>query len=99
MSCWHDDLQTNARLTITNCATQNGEINVMKGDTLYLGIVIVFILLVIGILMYAFGSFQRLWGDLDLIGVAGFIVLYIILGQDQAFQPKRVGIEPPKTTH
>jgi hypothetical protein len=70
----------------------------MKSDALYVGMVAVFILLALGIALYAWGSLYALWEDLDLIGVAGCIVLYILLGKDQSLRPRRVGIEPSKTT-
>ncbi len=68
----------------------------MKDGTLYFGMVAVFVLLMLGIAIYTWSNFQAPWGDLDLIGVAGLITLYIVLGQDRSLQPKRVGAEPPR---
>ena len=70
----------------------------MKAGTLYFGMATVFILLVIGIALYTFGGFPVLLGDLDLIVIAGLVVLYILLGKDPSLQPKRAGIEAPGAT-
>jgi membrane protein implicated in regulation of membrane protease activity len=50
----------------------------MKGGTLYFGMVTVFMLLVVGTAMYISGGFQILWDDFGLIGVAGFIVVFLL---------------------
>ena len=51
----------------------------MKGSMRYFGMVTVFMLLVVGIAIYNSGGFQMLWVDSVLIGVAGFIVVYILV--------------------
>ena len=51
----------------------------MKGGMRYFGMVTVFMLLVVGIAMYISGGFQMLWVDSVLIGVAGFIVVFILV--------------------
>ena len=63
----------------------------MKSGTIYFGMVAVLILLVVGIAIYTFGGFQMFLGDLDLVVIAGLVVLYILLGKDPSLQPKRMG--------
>jgi len=70
----------------------------MKGGTIYFGMVAILILLVVGIAIYTFGGFQMFLGDLDLIVIAGLVILYILLGKDPSLQPKRMGTEPPGMT-
>ena len=82
----------------TNGVIRNEEIDFMKSGTIYFGMVAVLILLVVGIAIYTFGGFQMFLGDLDLIVIAGLVILYILLGKDPSLQPKRMGTEPPGMT-
>ena len=50
----------------------------MKGGMLYFGIVTIFMLAVVGTAMYISGGFQMLQEDFGLIGVAGFITVFIL---------------------
>ncbi len=50
----------------------------MKGGTIYFGMVTGFMLLVVGVAMYASGGFQNLWDDFGLPGVAGFIAVFLL---------------------
>ncbi|MCP4540542.1 MAG: hypothetical protein GY832_25680 [Chloroflexi bacterium] len=51
----------------------------MKGGTIYFGMVTVFMLAVVGIAMYISGGFQMLQENFGLMGVAGFVVVFILL--------------------
>lgn len=51
----------------------------MKGATIYFGMVTVFMLLVVGIAMYVSGGFQILWDDFGLMGVVGFVVVFLLV--------------------
>ena len=67
-------------LTIhTDYITENKEGNIMKGGTRYFGMITVFMLLMVGIAMYISGAFQMLWEDFVLIGVGGFIVVFVLV--------------------
>jgi hypothetical protein len=50
----------------------------MKGGRLYSGMVAVFVLLVVGMAIYNSGGFPMLGVDSVLIGVAGFIFVFIL---------------------
>jgi len=51
----------------------------MKGGTIYFGMVAVLMLLVVGTAIYISGGFQILSDDSGLIGVAGYIVVFILV--------------------
>ena len=51
----------------------------MKGGMLYFGIVTIFMLAVVGIAMYISGGFQMLQQEFGSIGVAGFIIVFVLL--------------------
>ncbi len=51
----------------------------MKGGTIYFGMVTVFTLLVVGIAMYVSGGFQMLQENFGPIGVAGFVVVFVLV--------------------
>jgi hypothetical protein len=51
----------------------------MKSGRRYWGMVTVFMLLVVGIAIYNSGGFQMLWVDCVLIGVAGSIVVFMLV--------------------
>jgi hypothetical protein len=51
----------------------------MKGSRRYLGMVTVFMLLVVGIAIYNSGGFQMLGLGSVLVGVAGFIVVFMLV--------------------
>jgi hypothetical protein len=62
----------------------------MKGNTPYVGMITVLMLLVIGIALYTCGGVQMFLGDFDLRIIAGLVILYVLLGKDPSLQPKRV---------
>lgn len=51
----------------------------MKGGMLYFGIVTVFALVVMGIAMTVSGGFQMLQEEYGLMGVAGFIIVFVLV--------------------
>jgi hypothetical protein len=66
-------------LSIHRQVTINRRGNTMKGSRLYSGMVAVILLLVVGIAIYNSGGFQMLVVDSVLIGVAGLIVVFILV--------------------
>lgn len=51
----------------------------MKGGMIYFGAVAVFMLAVVIVAMTVSGGFQMLYESLGLIGVAGFIALFVVI--------------------
>ncbi len=61
----------------------------MKAGTIYFGMVTVFMLVVVGGAMYVSGAFQILWDNYGLMGVAGFVVVFLLVAMAFMFSVRR----------